>query len=337
MNHLEDLSYNQNIDLSHEQNKQEIIDLSSEEQNIDLSNNQNEEENINLSNEEENINLSNEEENKQIVIDTLCFSGGGVKGFAFIGALERLIELEKINLSNINRFVGTSAGAILSFLLNIGVDIIELKDFILTFNFSKLNGKIDSNLFFERHGINNGEKLIFIFIKFLESKLNVCDITFIDLFNKTNKELIIIGTNYTRGIECVFSKDKTPDFSVIKAIRISISVPVIFTPVCIDNEYYVDGAIINNFPINYCPKDTTFGFYIKNSTNKNIIDNFPNYILNCLGIIADSNSEKYIADYNNIITIQNITVEMTNFDLNQQYKESIIQLGFDSVNNFYKI
>ena len=291
---------------------------------IDLSNNQT----IDLSNNQ--TDLSNNQN-----IDTLCFSGGGIKGFAFVGALERLIELDKINLSNINKFVGTSAGAMISFLLAIGVDTNELREFILSFNFSKLNGKIDSNLFFDRFGINSGERVIFIFIKFLETKLNVCDITFNDLFNKTNKDLIIIGTNYTQGKETVFSKDTTPDFSVIKAIRITMSIPIIFTPVSVDNDIYVDGAIINNFPLNYCNKDTTIGFYIKNTTNNNKIDNFSNYILNCLSIIADSNSEKYISKYKNVIAIQNINMEMTNFDLDQDYKNKIINLGIDAVNEFY--
>jgi predicted acylesterase/phospholipase RssA len=306
---MTDLSNNQTIDLSNNQ----TIDLSNN-QTIDLSNNQT-------------IDLK--------IIDTLCFSGGGIKGFAFIGAIDRLIELGKINLENINKFVGTSAGAILSFLLAIGVDTNELREFILSFNFSKLNGKIDSNLFFERHGINTGDRIIFIFIKFLETKLNVCDITFIDLFNRLNKDLVIIGTNYTQAKETVFSKDTTPDFSVIKAIRISISIPIIFTPVHINNEVYIDGAIINNFPINYCNKETTIGFYIKNTTNNNKIDSFPNYILNCLSIIADSNSEKYISEYKNVISIQNINMEMTSFDLTQDYKELIINLGLIAVDNFY--
>jgi predicted acylesterase/phospholipase RssA len=73
-----------------------------------------------------------------------------------------------------------------------------------------------------------------------------------------------------------------------------MSIPLIFTPIEINNEIYVDGAIINNFPLNYCSKTTKFGFYIKNSTINNNINSFTNYIMNCLSIIADSNSEKYI-------------------------------------------
>jgi NTE family protein len=38
--------------------------------------------------------------------------------------------------------------------------------------------------------------------------------------------------------------------SVRLAIRISISVPIVFTPVLYNNNYYVDGGVINNFPMN---------------------------------------------------------------------------------------
>ena len=38
------------------------------------------------------------------------------------------------------------------------------------------------------------------------------------------------------------------------AIRISISMPGFFTPVTIDNKKYIDGAILDNYPINFFEK-----------------------------------------------------------------------------------
>ena len=48
------------------------------------------------------------------MVDTLCFSGGGIKGFSFIGVLDYLAKNNKINLELIKNYVGTSCGAILS-------------------------------------------------------------------------------------------------------------------------------------------------------------------------------------------------------------------------------
>ena len=263
-------------------------------------------------------------------IKTLCFSGGGVKGFAFIGALEKLLEKNIFCLSDIKCYVGTSIGSILSFLLNLGWNIHEIKDFTLNFNFNKLTSEINSISFFQKFGIQDGDRLQLLFVKFLESKLNVKDITFEELYNKTNKKLLIIGTNLTKSEEVVFSYKNTPKFSVILALRISVSVPIIFTPVEYENEFYVDGGIVNNFPLNHCSKRSTFGFYIKNSYD-NQITSIKNLMISVLGIVADTISQKNVKKYRkNIIEITNTEYSYTKFDIDLEMKLKIIKMGYDA-------
>lgn len=279
-----------------------------------------------------NTDISNVKINKQI--KCLCFSGGGVKGFSFIGALEKLIEKNIIEMDKITLYAGTSVGSMISFLLCIGLNIDEIKEFLLAFNFSKLNGEIDCLNLFENFGINNGERIKLLLIKFLEKKLNVKDITFDEFYKKTNKKIIIIGTNLTKSCERVFSVDTSPQFSVITAIRISISVPVIFTPIQLDGDVYVDGGLVNNFPINHCPENETLGFYIKNSNGKKI-DGIQSLILSCLGLLTDTLSEKSVEKYeNNIIKIVNPNYEFTNFDLNLEYKKILINLGSEAAEKY---
>ncbi len=73
---------------------------------------------------ENNLDISENE------ITCLCFSGGSIKAFTFIGVLKKLIECNKINLDKINMFVGTSAGTMISFFLILGFSIEEIEDFI---------------------------------------------------------------------------------------------------------------------------------------------------------------------------------------------------------------
>ena len=271
-------------------------------------------------------------------ITCLCFSAGGVKGIAFIGVLEKLIEYKKIELNKIEMYVGTSAGSIISFLLNLDFTIEEIKEFIITFNFSKLNEEVDCVNLLEKFGINNGERIKLLFIKFLELKFNVKDITFKELFNKTQKKLLIIGTNLTKSQEELFSVDTTPDMSVIIAIRISVSIPIIFTPVIYNDSVYVDGALRNIFPINYCPIDKTFGIYIKNCNNNLEINSMQSFILMCLNITADTITEKYLnSEYKNIIKIINPKPELQQFELTLEYKNSLIELGYTSVANYFDL
>ena len=304
-----DLSENK-IDLS-----ENIVDLS--ENKIDLS------ENI--------VDLSENE------ITCLCFSSGGIKGFSFIGVIKKLIEYKKIDLDKINMYVGTSAGSMISFFLILGFTIEEISDFVISFNFSKLNGEIDCINLLENFGINNGERMKLVFIKILELKLNVKDITFIELFNKTQKKLLIVGTNLSKGQEELFSIDTTPNMSVITAIRISSSVPIIFTPVLYNNSLYVDGALVNNFPINYCPKDKTFGIYIKSCNENFEVDSIQSFIVKCLNVTLDTISKKNLnLEYKNIIKIINPNIEFTKFDLTIKYKKDLIELGSTTTENYLK-
>jgi len=268
-------------------------------------------------------------------ITCLCFSGGGIKGFSFVGALTKLMEKNIINIEKIDTFVGTSAGSMFSFFLVLGFTIDEIKDFIMTFNFSKLNGEIDCINLLESFGINNGERIKLLFSKFLEIKYSVKDITFKELYNLTNKKLLVIGTNLTKSREELFSVDSTPDMSVITAIRISTSVPIIFTPVNYNGDLYVDGALVNNFPINYCPIDNTYGIYVKNCNENYEVNSIQSFMIKCLNITSDTISEKNLnSNYKNVIKIINPRPEFTKFDLTPEYKKDLIDLGFNTTETF---
>jgi hypothetical protein len=159
------------------------------------------------------------------------------------------------------------------------------------------------------------------------------DITFSELYSLTNKKIIIYGTNYRLGRSEIFSFENTPDMSILLAIRISISVPVIFTPVIYNDNYYVDGALTNNFPIGNSDPDTTLGLYIKNTT-VNKMNNLQTFIMGCLSIITDTISEKDIEKYPYIIKIGNCNQELTNFNLSLEKKKLIISLGTKAVEEF---
>ena len=269
-------------------------------------------------------------------INTLCFSGGGIKGIAFIGAVENLLEKKIFLLEDIKNFVGTSAGSMLSFLLNIGWKINEIKEFMLNFNFEKLISEIDSVSLFETYGIQDGNKLQLLFMKLLENKFQVKDITFEDLYRKTHKKLIIIGTNLTKSQEVVFNYKTTPKFSVILALRISSSIPLIFKPIKYENELYVDGGIVNNFPLNHCSKNSTIGFYIKNS-DINSIKSITTFIISVLNTTTDTISQKSMEKYKkNVIEIINTNDEFIKFNISLEERIKIIEDGYNSCEEFIK-
>lgn len=259
--------------------------------------------------------------------DTICLSGGGIKGFSFIGALEYLQNNHYIDINKINTWAGTSAGSIISFLFTIGYSISDINEFIINFNFNKMQPEPDINNLFLSHGFDNGNKLVIILKEFLNQKFNVNNITFNELFNLTNKKLIVVGTNFSKGQETVFSYDKTPNMSVIDAVRISSSIPIIFTPVLYESDYYIDGAFVNNFPIKYCNPNSTLGIYIKNSCCNNLTNIFT-LISGCVAIVSDTISTKdWNVKYPYVIEINNISFDFTNFNIDLEKKNKIINLG----------
>ena len=264
-------------------------------------------------------------------------SGGSIKGFAFIGALKYLEDNNHINLSKINNYIGTSAGSMISFFLSLDYSLKEIEDFIMSFNFKMLIPELNIENLLVNHGIDNGDKIMFVIMNFLKEKYDTYDITFEEHYNLTKKKLTIIGTNFTKNSEEVFNYINTPNMSVRLAIRISISIPILFTPVLYNSNYYVDGCIINNFPMNYCNSETTLGLYIKNGNSKEL-DNILTLFNGCLSIIVDTLSTKhfyYLQNYN-IIEIENTNAEITNFDIDNEKKQNIINVGIMYAEKFLK-
>jgi len=262
-----------------------------------------------------------------MVYDTLCLSSGGIYGIAYIGALDYLIEEKIIDLNNIKNYVGTSVGAFCLFMIIIGYSIKDMNDIIINLNFSKLQTEVNIEQVLENYGINNGSKFIFLIKYFIKKKLKVEDITFNELFLKYNKNYVVIGTNFSKGVEEVFNYKNTPDMSIVTAIRISISIPFVFTPVLYNNQYYVDGALTNIFPINHCNQETTIAInlpYPDSYEINNVLDLF----LNSLKIIAKSiacKNECKLCD--NIINIAIDDVVTFDLDIKLETKVNLINIG----------
>lgn len=260
-------------------------------------------------------------------IDTICMSGGGIKGVSFIGALDYLNNIKYIDITKIKNWVGTSAGALVALLLSCGYTTLEIGDFVIDFDFTKINLDISVDNVFLNYGINNGERFEFILKSFIKNKFNLDDITFAELYKITNNNLLIIGTNFTKCCEEVFSYKTTPNMSVLIAARISCSIPVFFTPVLYNGNYYVDGCIKNNFPIDQCNIKTTLGLYIKHNDMIEEITSIFSIIIGCLGMITDTVTFKDRNSHENVIQIDNYKNEMIKFDLTIENKLKIINLG----------
>jgi NTE family protein len=183
----------------------------------------------------------------------LVFEGGGVKGMAYIGAME--VMQEKGILSDILRVGGTSAGAINAALFAMGYSIDEQRSVLGKLNFNNFMddswGKIrDTERLIKKFGWYKGEFFHQWMSGLVKKKLKNPDATFKTLKEAGRPDLYVYGTNLSTTFGEVFSIDHTPTMRIADAVRISMSIPLFFAAFRnARNDVYVDGGALNNYPV----------------------------------------------------------------------------------------
>ena len=74
----------------------------------------------------------------------------------------------------------------------------------------------------------------------------------------------------------------SPDCKIIDALIMSISIPLLFNPIKYNNQYYVDGGLIDNYPITYFENERkeTLGILVSSNTiNRFDINNIEDYLV----------------------------------------------------------
>jgi predicted acylesterase/phospholipase RssA len=200
-------------------------------------------------------------------ITNLVIEGGGFKSFAAIGSIKYFEEFDNYSFVSIKNFAGSSSGSILCFLLVCGFKSDEIKDFIYKNNW---NSVIKNNIFHQvynlilYHGLNSLSSFMKKIENFVSIKGISRNITFIELYEKTGKNLVVTGTNLCKSRIEYFSKDTTPEMNVFDAIQISASIPYIIKSFKYKGDIYCDGSILVNFPLYYFDVQTN-GKFCKNN------------------------------------------------------------------------
>ena len=179
----------------------------------------------------------------------LVLSGGSIKGISHLGAIKRLIEKNLIDLKKLDAVAGTSVGSIIALFITLGFTIEEIWQFVYLIDLKRL---INPNflILLKKCGVETGHMLCNIFEDILTKKTGTKHINFKQLYDSTKIHLIIVGSCLTTKQPVYYDHINTPYFKVSVAIRISISLPGLFTPVVIDDKKYIDGGILNNYAMN---------------------------------------------------------------------------------------
>jgi predicted acylesterase/phospholipase RssA len=183
---------------------------------------------------------------------SIVVAGGALKVISVIGCIKYLEE--KSMLKNIKNFVGTSAGSIMCLFMVLGYTYLEIVEFLHKNleddTISKFNPSECLELF-SNYGLNSGKNLEDFIQRIVFKKLKKNDITFIELTKLTGKNLVVCVSNLSKEKSEFFNVDTMSHLSIVTAIRVSCSIPLMLTPLTINGDLYLDGALYNNFPIDY--------------------------------------------------------------------------------------
>lgn len=278
------------------------------------------------------------------LIDTLVISGGGVKGIVFIGAFKYLEELDNVKI-DIKRIYAVSVGSIIGLLYAIGYTSKEMEDEIFRMDTKSLQS-IRLKTFIKNYGLDSGKKIMKWLEELVEKKGYNKTLTFKQLLKLRGVDLNICSTNLNKYNSVYFNNDTSPNLRIIRAIRMSIGIPLVFSSVKYKGEIYVDGGVINSYPIkNIKNIDNILGLKILlNNELQDLIDekieNIGDYLYHvfyCYMLqkeMSTTLSMEY-SDYTVFINPGKI-VHSIKFDLNREDKENLIECGYQETKRYFE-
>jgi Predicted esterase of the alpha-beta hydrolase superfamily len=326
-------------------------------------------------------------------IRNLIFSGGGILGVSYLGALDYLYSNNL--LEQLTRTAGTSAGAIAACITSFHLPFENVLEIANSLDYRKVPDKSDVAI-----PLPNSEELLQSFeaifgdisclyrliteygwfssgyfyhwlqgvIKNQFNHIKKPPYTFLDfrnpLLHNNNRvfhDLYIVGSNLTTGTTQVFSYETTPLMEVAQAVRISMSVPLFFEAVRLEQpeiagnqmtNIFCDGGLMNNYPLPLFDSPRyggnmlrganmeSLGIRFQNNTQPHKIDNLLDYIIQIALTSGYVQQEAYQQEpMNRIRSISIDSGDVPAFDFNLTAGDNTYQLlyqqGYAAAMNYF--
>ena len=275
----------------------------------------------------------------------IIFGGGGVRGLAYCGAYRALLE----NNINMTGCAGSSIGAVFASLLVLGYDYNEIFELLsntgfelfidINFDITKEVAFSKGNIFYD--WIKDKIEKKFYGDKYEKNKMP--PVTFSDIKTK----LIIFSVDLTNMKFKEFSSDKTPDFEIAQAVRASVSMPGLFSPLEVDNSLIVDGDLLKSAPlwrltntIKNLP-ERIIEFRLEDNETLGKISNPVEYINRVYNAICGFATDYIIDLYNqkdkfDYIKINTPDISVVDFLIPKDKKQELYDLGYNTAKQYFE-
>jgi NTE family protein len=159
----------------------------------------------------------------------LALGSGAARGWAHIGVL-RILEREGISPSIV---CGTSIGALVGAAYAAG-QVERMHDWVKTLDWQAVMSLMDLKM---GGGLIEGSKLVDFFSQHFKD----------EGIERLEKKFACVATDLSDGNEIWLREGK-----VIDAVRASIALPGLFTPIFREGRLLVDGGLVNPIPVSLC-------------------------------------------------------------------------------------
>ncbi len=274
------------------------------------------------------------------------FGGGGIRGIAYCGAYKALLE-KKVELSGL---AGSSIGAVFASLLSLDYAYDEIFEIFSDTGFGLFN---DFNLDLKKEiAFSKGQKFFDWIRNHIEAKFYGNDYEKGKMnpvkFSDIKKNLIIYAVDLNKMVFKEFSKLKTPDTEVAYAVRASVSMPGLFTPLIDENDpsCIVDGDLLKSSPLwRFCDTiknspDRILEFRLEDNAKKDSVFSPVEYINRVYNAfcgfatdyIIDLYGKKDKFDY---IKINTPDISVVDFLISKQKKQELFEIGYNSTVDYF--
>jgi predicted acylesterase/phospholipase RssA len=273
--------------------------------------------------------------------NTLVLSGGSVRGIAILGALQ--YAYDNYLLTKVTTYIGTSAGAMIGYLLCIGYTPIEIVVYLCTHQLMERLQSFNIVAMLQGRGASSFNQLAEHFEKMTIAKIGYLP-TIGDLHEKLGKKLICATHNLTESRTEYIRYETHPTVPCITALRMSANLPLVFERYKYGRCFYVDGGISDNFPIQLADKPDSKALCISLAKDKSNLEegaelNTLEYIYDLMFIPIDQSVAYKIANVSercNVVRIPASKFKFFNFNLSSTAKLNLFSEGYEhmkSLNN----
>jgi NTE family protein len=252
----------------------------------------------------------------------LVLSSGGSRGLAHIGVIHELVK-QGFQITSVS---GSSIGAVTGGLYAMG-KIEEYTEWVSSFNKKDVWGFMDFTL--ASNGLLKGER-VFDKMKTFIPDMNIEDMPI---------PFAAVATDILHEKEVVFTKG-----SFYEAIRASVAIPAVFTPVKYTDTILVDGGILNPIPIEYVSRKNgdlliVVNLYgdkktdISKETNNN--NGYLNRLMNTISTLILT-GDKHSAGYYSLLsgTTSAMIHRIAKMSIEKHKPDLVINIPHDSANTF---